>query len=79
MRGAHTQGFPPLFPHSPSLGNLEGDYDDKEVGRGAGSEADDGKRLDTSLRTKIAALEAELADAARRAEDHELSTRSAQE
>jgi hypothetical protein len=58
---------------------LEGDYDDKEVGRGAGSEADDGKRPDTSLRTKIAALEAELADAARRAEEHELSTRSAQE
>ena len=31
-----------------SLDNLEADYDDKEVGRGAGSEADDGKRPDTS-------------------------------
>jgi hypothetical protein len=37
------------------------------------------RRIERELRTQIAALEAELADAARRAEEHELSTRSAQE
>ena len=33
------------------------------------------RRIERELRTQIAALEAKLADAARRAEEHELSTR----